>query len=120
MANHSPNTSGLRPFAKGRSGNPGGRPKKPDVEALNRFIEHGKLEEAIARVWTTHALGLESGEPNVALLRMLIEYRNGQPPKGEDKDDDGEELDELLRDDDPKAGPSPPPEEVPGRPDPVQ
>ncbi len=31
MANHHPNTKGLKPWPKGKSGNPGGKPKKRPI-----------------------------------------------------------------------------------------
>lgn len=77
----SPNTR----FQPGRSGNPGGRPKKPDIDALNALIESEDFTDLIARTWLSAALGLNNdGEPNPQLFRMLIEYRNGTVPKGDD------------------------------------
>jgi hypothetical protein len=41
------NTSGLRPFQPGQSGNPGGRPKKqPVTDALRELIEQGAIPKA--------------------------------------------------------------------------
>lgn len=76
-------------FKPGQSGNPGGRPKKPDVEELNRYIESQGFLPKIAEAWYKAALGVPGApEINIALFKMLIEHRNGLPPKSQDDEAD--------------------------------
>ena len=70
-------------FKPGQSGNPTGKRKRPDVDTLNRLIDEKKLGESIIATWLKLALGdVKTGrKPDPAFFRMLLEYRNGSPPK---------------------------------------
>jgi hypothetical protein len=52
VANRHPNTSGLKPFKKGQSGNPAGYSRgRRQVDALMQLIEEENAQPDILRVW---------------------------------------------------------------------
>jgi hypothetical protein len=83
VANPGGTPENLKPWPKGVSGNPGGRRKQPDIDALDKLIKEMAAEPSIARTWLTAALGnVKAGiPPNPALFKLLIEYRNGRVPQ---------------------------------------
>lgn len=83
MANHEPDRSGLTPWRPGQSGNPKGRPKRPDVDRLDELIADVKAEKGIATVWLAKALGDKANgvKPDFGFFKLLVEYRNGLPPR---------------------------------------
>lgn len=79
--NPEPHPENLKPFPKGKSGNPGGRPKKPDIEALNKLIEADNAEPGLAKAWLAMALGDGAKlKPDYNFFKLLVEYRNGKVP----------------------------------------
>ncbi len=62
MANKNPNTAGLKPFPKGVSGNPGGRPKKRPITdeyfAISQKSIPDKLRKKFEKKWQ---MDLEKG-----------------------------------------------------------
>lgn len=81
MSNPNPDQSGLKPWPPGVSGNPKGRPKRPDLDALNRLIDDLDAEGGIARLWLAKALGNAKVKPDFAYFKLLIEHRNGLPAR---------------------------------------
>ncbi len=77
MANRNPKTENLKPFRKGQSGNPGGRPKKRLIdEALEELLltEDSKVAEAIARVLVEKA---KRGD--LKAIQLVAERVQGRP-----------------------------------------
>lgn len=63
----------LRPFQKGVSGNPGGRPKGSSVSAaIKRLVAEGNTAEEIAKVIVSKAL-----EGDIDFLRLLLDRAEG-------------------------------------------
>lgn len=77
-------------FKPGQSGNPTGKRRRPDIDALNDLIAEKGLDKAIALTIVTQALGDKKNgvPPNFAYMKLLIEYRNGGAPKGQDDEPD--------------------------------
>jgi hypothetical protein len=79
-----PNPENLRPpWKPGQSGNPKGRPPRPDVQALDDLIKQLAADPRIAQTWLDHAIGNpDKGiKPDFAYLKLLIQYRNGNVPQ---------------------------------------
>lgn len=85
-------------FKPGQSGNPSGRPKRPDIEALGRLIDQLQAEDSLAETWIDHARGNVSKgiDPDFQWFKLLIEHRNGGAPKNQD--DVASEADKVRED----------------------
>src|SRR5271166_3074377 len=81
----------LKPWPKGVSGNPGGRPKaKPLTEELERLLEqeapNGKGETWAARI--ARALVLKASKGDVRAISELANRLEGKPPQAIEVDAD--------------------------------
>ncbi len=72
----------LRPFQRGTSGNPGGKPKGEDVRALARKNTKRAMERIVELI--------EDADPRVALMaaKEVLDRAYGKPKVAEDSDDD--------------------------------
>ena len=95
----------LRPWRKGESGNPGGRPKTAHIsEALRAALESGKADE-LASVLLALATGRKKGTSvQIAALREIADRTEGRVAIAETKTEtqkDGiwltvERMDEII------------------------
>lgn len=77
------------PFAKGQSGNPGGRPKtKLFREALIRALEAAGDDQKKLDVVAT-ALFLKASDGDVPAIRELADRIDGKVPQGIENGEDG-------------------------------
>lgn len=85
-----------RPFQKGQSGNPSGRPKsKPFRDALNRIIkESGDDDEALNIV--ARALYNKARDGDVAALKEFADRFDGKVPQAIGGDDDMPAIKQIL------------------------
>jgi hypothetical protein len=77
------NTSGLRPFPKGVSGNPGGRPKTAVLsKALRKLLASPKPRDKYGRTWAVviaHALAKKAARGIVVAIKEAGDRTEGRP-----------------------------------------
>jgi len=101
--NKNPNTENLRPFKKGQSGNPNGRPKLPDLrEAMAKVLAEEKdgmsALEAILK-----ALRVKATKGDVRAAQELLDRGFGKAKQSVDVTTNGESITgftiEILKND---------------------
>ncbi len=77
-----PNTSGLRPWPKGVSGNPGGRPKKlPITDVLREELEkRGKHNVMVSRSIARKLIDLALAG-NIEAMHLIADRAEGKVPQ---------------------------------------
>jgi hypothetical protein len=83
------NTRGLRPFQKGKSGNPGGRPKSlQDIrERLHKMYGADALD-LLQRLDAISKLpGVKNARLRLAAIELLLSYHSGRPRQAVDVSD---------------------------------
>jgi hypothetical protein len=77
---HARSLANLKPWAKGTSGNPGGRPKGQSITAaLRRLVEQGDTAERLAAVLIKNGL-----EGDIHHLRAILDRLDGDVRKNMD------------------------------------
>ena len=93
MANPNPDTSGLKkPWAKGQSGNPNGRPKgaKGFAERIRKATKDG--DDVIAVVVSILHKESERSSDRINAAKFLINYMIGKPQENLDITSDGDKV----------------------------
>ena len=60
------------PFKKGQSGNPKGRPVRPEIQELRNALEQVKKEKGISFLVNYIRRSYQDGGMSIALLRKLV------------------------------------------------
>ena len=69
----------LKPFEKGQSGNPNGRPKLPDLKAAMRDILGDEKEGVTALEAILRKLRAMAAQGNMKAIELLLAYGYGKP-----------------------------------------
>lgn len=76
-----PNSQNLKPFKKGQSGNPKGRPtSRPLNNAIREAINAESMDKCILKEIALKILS-EAKKGNMAAIKILFERLDGPPPK---------------------------------------
>ncbi len=93
MANDNPNTEGLRPFKKGESGNPNGRPKKlPELDKLLADVLGEEKDGTTAAEAILKALRAKATKGDIRAAEVLLERAYGKAKQSMDVTSNGQTI----------------------------
>lgn len=97
MQQHKRNTSGLKPFKKGESGNPNGRPPKlPDLDILMAEVLGEEKDGKTAAQAILAALRAKAAKGDIRAAEVLLNRGYGVPKQAMDITTNGKDINKFT------------------------